>query len=154
MRHKSSVYLAVAGGVVAGMLDIVYACAFWAIKTSVPPERILQSVAAGVLGPDSFDGGAASAVLGLVLHIAIVIVMSLAYFAAARRLPKLWEHAAVCGALYGLLLYGVMNYVVVPLSAANPGPKDPFWIGMTVLAHMLLVGVPIALFTRRALRSV
>ena len=43
-----------------------------------------------------------------------------------------------------------MNYVVVPLSAAGPGSKDPLWIGLSVAVHVLLIGVPIALFARRA----
>jgi len=38
---------------------------------------------------------------------------------------------------------------VIPLSAASPGSPDPIWIGMSVLVHMIFVGVPIALFARR-----
>jgi hypothetical protein len=58
----------VAGGLVAGAFDIVYACAFWWWKAGEPPPRIFQSVAAGLLGPASFEGGAATAALGLGLH--------------------------------------------------------------------------------------
>ena len=39
-----------AGGLAAGVIDISYACTFWAIKAGTPPTRILQSVAAGLLG--------------------------------------------------------------------------------------------------------
>ena len=35
-----------AGGLLAGALDITYACLFWAIKADLPPTRIFQSVAA------------------------------------------------------------------------------------------------------------
>lgn len=45
------------GGPVAGTLDITYACLFWALKGDVPAERILQGVAAGLLGEASFEGG-------------------------------------------------------------------------------------------------
>jgi len=31
-----------AGGLVAGALDITYACVFWAIKAGVPAQRIFQ----------------------------------------------------------------------------------------------------------------
>jgi hypothetical protein len=44
-----------------------------------------------------------------------------------------------------------MNYVVVPLSAAGSGSKDALWITLSIAVHMFLIGVPIALFTRRAL---
>jgi hypothetical protein len=143
-----------AGGLVAGTLDIAYACAFWAMKAGVPAERIFQSVAAGLLGQASFEGGGATAALGLALHYLITLSMSLVYYLAARHWPLLWRRPLLCGAGYGLLLYGIMNYVVVPLSAAaGPGSKDPLWVMLTIAAHMLLVGVPIALFTQRARRE-
>jgi hypothetical protein len=143
-----------AGGIVAGTLDIIYACAFWALKSNVPARRILQSVAAGLLGEASFKGGAGTAALGLGLHYFIALSMSLTYYLVALRQPLLWQRPWLCGAGYGLLLYAVMNYVVVPLSAAGPGSKDPLWIGLSVAVHVLLIGIPIALFARRAQEEV
>jgi hypothetical protein len=140
----------VAGGLIAGTLDIVYACVYWALKRDVPAQRILQSVAAGLLGEASFDGGWATAALGLTLHYLIAVSMSVVYYLAARRLPLLRRRPLVCGAGYGLLLYAVMNYVVVPLSAAGPGSKDPLWIALTIAVHALLIGIPIALAVRHA----
>jgi hypothetical protein len=138
-----------AGGLAAGTLDILYVILFWAAK-GVPGQRILQSVAAGVLGEASFDGGRASALLGLALHFAIALCMAAAYFIAARALP--WLHRAPIryGALYGLLLYAVMQYIVVPLSAApGGGTKNMVWIVASIVAHVVLVGIPIAWCARR-----
>jgi hypothetical protein len=141
-----------AGGLVAGALDIAYAWLFWAVTAGVSAERIFQSVAAGLLGKASFDGGAATAALGLALHFFIATSMSVTYYLAARRWPLLWQRAVPCGLIYGLLLYGFMNFVVVPLSAAGGGgAKDPLWVAMSVAVHALLIGLPIALFTRRAI---
>lgn len=142
-----------AGGLVAGALDIVYACAFWALKAGVPARRIFQSVAAGLLGRASFEGGAATAALGLALHFLIATSMSVAFYLVARRWPLLRRRPVPCGAVYGLILYGVMNYIVVPLSAAGPGSKDPLWIALSIAVHVLLIGIPIALFARRAYRA-
>lgn len=141
------------GGLVAGTFDIVYACVFWAVTLGVAPQRIFQRVASGWLGDSSLTGGWATAALGLVSHYFIALSMASAYYLVARRWPTLWERAVACGAAYGLLLYGVMNYVVVPLSAAGPSSKDPLWVGMSILVHMLLIGLPIALFARRAILS-
>lgn len=152
MSGRTPLWFAIAGGIVAGALDITYACVYWAVKAGVPAGRILQSVASGVLGPRSFESGAPAAALGLALHFAIAISMALAYFLAARRFSVLHQKPVLLGALYGLVLYGVMHYIVVPLSAAaSGGADDSVWTGLTVLVHMLLVGVPIGLFTRRAL---
>ena len=142
----------IAGGLVAGALDITYACVFWAVKAGVSAERIFQSVAAGLLGKASFEGGAATAALGLGLHFFIATSMSVAYYLVARRWPLLWQRAVPCGLIYGLFLYAFMNFVVVPLSAAGSGgAKDPLWVAMSVAVHALFIGLPIALFTRRAI---
>jgi len=61
-----------AGGLVAGTFDIVYACVFWAIKRGVSPQRILQRV-------------------------------------------------------------------------------DPLWVGMSIVVHLFLIGLPCAVFARRAM---
>jgi uncharacterized membrane protein YagU involved in acid resistance len=120
------------------------------LKANVPVQRILQSVAAGLLGKASFSGGAATAALGLALHMLIAVAMSFAYYQAATRWGVLTQRLWICGTAYGLLLYAVMNWIVVPLSAAMPGSKDPLWVVLAVAAHVLLVGIPIALFARRA----
>ena len=99
-----------AGGLVAGALDITYACVFWAIKAGVPAQRIFQSVAAGLLGKASFTGGWGTAVLGLGLHFFIATTMSVTYYVVSRRLPVLAERPVPFGAAYGLLLYVIMNY--------------------------------------------
>ena len=152
-RPLSPLTCVLAGGLVAGALDISYAWLFWAVKAGLPVQRILQSVAAGLLGKASFTGGWPTALLGLGLHFFIATSMSLSYFLVARRWPLLREHPLACGAGYGLVLYVLMHFVVVPLSAASGGSKDPLWVALSVAVHMLFIGIPMALFTRLALET-
>ena len=145
--------LVLIGGLVAGALDILFAMTFWAIKADVPPVRVLQSVASGLLGREhAIAGGAPTAALGLLLHFFIAISMSLTYFAVARKWPFLWRRPWVAGPLYGILLYVIMNFVVIPLSAASTGSRDPLWVGLSVLVHMTLIAMPMALAARATLR--
>lgn len=132
------------GGFVAGLLDILFAWAFWAVKAGTPAMRVFQSVAAGVLGREAFTGGGSTAALGLLLHFTITTAMAFAYHLAALWLPMLVRRPIACGAAYGLFLFAFMRYVVVPLSAAGGPSKDPAWIGAMVAAHVALVGIPIA----------
>jgi hypothetical protein len=135
----------VLGGLIAGTLDIAYAIAFWAFK-GVAPMRILQSIAAGVQGKEAaVAGGMSSALLGLLLHFTMALMMAGAYYLASRRLPLLVRRPLLFGALYGLMLYVVMNYIVVPLSAAGPGqPPSGLWMACSIVAHVVLVGIPCA----------
>jgi hypothetical protein len=143
-------FLVLVGGLVAGTNDIVYACVFWGWKAEISPVRVLQSVAAGLLGKASFEGGERTAALGLGLHFFIACSMSVAYYVAACRLPLLGRRPILCGAVYGLFLYGFMNFVVLPLSATSRGSSDPLWVGLSILVHIVLIGVPIALASGRA----
>ena len=138
------------GGCVAGALDFAFATGFWALH-GIAPQRVWQSVAAGLLGKSSFDGGTATALFGVALHYLIAMTMALGYALPARRLVAMRLHPWRCGALYGLLLYAVMTYVVVPLSAAPAGGAgNGLWIACSVLTHVVLVGWPCARFARRA----
>lgn len=141
---------AIAGGLIAGTLDILYAWLFWTVKAGVSMQRILQSVASGLLGKESFQGGMSTAALGLVAHYFIAVAMAVTYFVVAGRMPVLRQRPLAMGAAYGLLLYVIMNFVIVPLSQASPGSKDPLWVGLSILVHMFCIGVPIALSTQRA----
>lgn len=150
-RRTTPLAYVVAGGLLAGTLDIVFATSFWGLRADVPGDRILQSVASGLLGPVAFGGGLATASLGLFLHYLIAICMALAWYGVAKRWPMAREFPVRAGTLYGLFLYLLMNLVVLPLSAARVGSRDPVWIGLSLAVHMLLIGIPIALFVRQGL---
>jgi hypothetical protein len=134
---------------VVGALDMGMAMGFWH-RHGVPPVRVLQSVAAGLMGPAAFAGGSAAAVLGLLLHLTIAGLMVLAYDLVALRLRWLVRRPWLAGPLYGGVLYLVMTWVVVPLSAAPHAPASTAWNVASVLSHVLLVGLPCALFVRTA----
>ena len=104
------------GGLAAGTLDIGLASLIYLAS----PVVILHSVASGVLGAESFAGGAATAVLGLLLQWCISLVIAAVYTIAAIAWPVLRDRWIAGGLAHGVGIFVVMNYVVVPLSAARP----------------------------------
>ena len=143
------------GGLIAGALDITYAFILWWLRAQVTPMQILQSVATGLLGKASYDGGAGTAILGAFLHFFNAMVIAAIFVGASRIWPVLARRATLFGPLYGIGVYLVMNYVVLPLSAFPPRTRPPapvVWI-TGVLAHMFLIGLPIALAAKRAVPS-
>jgi hypothetical protein len=143
---RSTLRAALWGAAIAGTLDIVYAIVFFGFR-GVPAMRILQSVASGLLGAPAYRGGWPTAALGLALHFAIMFVIALLFVAASRRVVALRRHAIAAGASYGLVVYVVMNFVVVPLSAVpqRGGSAATLVIALGLLVHVVLVGIPIAL---------
>src|SRR5882762_10594289 len=138
------------GGLIAGTIDISYACIFSYLRRGTRPVRILQSVASGALGQDSFKGGARTAALGLLFHFLIATIAAAVYYLASRPLSFLVNHAFICGPLYGVCIYLVMNFIVLPLSAIGSRPALPLPVLISgLLIHMFGIGLPIALIVRR-----
>ena len=134
-------------GLAAGIADITSAFIIYGLRGS-NPVRVLQSVASGWFGMDSYEGGFATAAMGMFFHFFIAFNAAAVYVAFSRKLPFLVNHPMIFGPLYGIVVYVVMNSVVLPLSAY------PHKISYTleVLArglfvHMSCVGSPIAIMT-------
>jgi uncharacterized membrane protein YagU involved in acid resistance len=146
---RASPWIVLAGNVGATAY-LAYALLFYGWK-GVSAQHLLQTIASGAMGRAAFDDGWTSAVLGLVLHYSIVTLAARVFFAAATRWAWLREEPVTAGLLYGVVLYAFMNFVVLPLSAYPFPPAFPLLRTATgLLAHMVGVGLPISLITRRA----
>ena len=135
-------------GLACGVLDITAALVVYG-SMGLKPVRLLQGIAAGVLGPKSFQGGMGTALLGLALHFVIAFGAATVYFVASRGMRILVEQAALCGALYGIAVYFFMNRIVGPLSGATKFPFSVKMMMIGVVIHIFCVGLPIALSVRR-----
>jgi hypothetical protein len=133
---------------VCGTLDITAAFVVYA-HFGLPPLRLLRGIAAGLLGPQAFEGGSTTALLGLFCHFFIAFCAATVYFTASRWIPFLLGHAAISGVFYGVIVYFFMNRVVVPLSAAIKYPFSFKMMFIGVVIHIFCVGLPIALTVRR-----
>jgi hypothetical protein len=143
------------GPLVAGTFDICYATGFSYLRTGVTPSRVLQFVASGALGSDGYTGGMTTAAIGLACRYLIALIVTTAFFAAARLLPRLIRRPVISGMVYGLGVYLVMNFVVIPLSRTGPRPLSAAIAAITgILVHMFLIGTSIALGARRAFGAV
>jgi uncharacterized membrane protein YagU involved in acid resistance len=137
------------GGLLAGSIDLVYACSFHNLVNGVPPRRILQAIGSGLFGNASFEMGYVSAAAGFVAHYVILIVAAAIYFLASRRLVFLRRHAYFGGIAFGVAIYCTMNYVVLPLSAAPHFKSTTVGALSNFAVHVLLLGPAIALVVRR-----
>jgi hypothetical protein len=107
------------GGVVAGTLDIGAA----SLISGADPGFILQFIASGLIGKAAFDGGTGSIMLGLGLQELMGIIIAAVFVLASLKLPWMRRRWVAAGLAYGVGIYIVMNYVVLPLSAVGRFPK-------------------------------
>ena len=141
------------GGLLVALGDFIFATTLWFSWDAPGFVKLFQTIAVGVLGKASYDGGIAAAALGAALHLSMATTFVLVYSLASGRRPELLRRPFVYGPLYGVVLYVGMNFVVMPLSRvdAHPTWKHPDWIVLSVVAHMVF-GVVCVLFARRAWR--
>jgi hypothetical protein len=147
--ERSQGFLAIAcATLVAGVLDISSAFAL-AYPKGVGPIRVLQGVAAGLIGRESaIKGGLATAGLGWVIHFFIAFAVASVFYLASRKIVFLTRHAVISGLLYGVVVYGVMYWIVMPLAYPVVHPSISRDV-TAVCVHMILIGLPIALIVRR-----
>jgi uncharacterized membrane protein YagU involved in acid resistance len=134
---------------VVGVLDATDGVIAYGLR-GFNPIQVLQYIASGLLGPTSYKGGMATAGLGTLLHFFIAFVVAAIYILASRAVPVLKSQAAVFGLIYGAAVYLFMTYLVLPRSAIGPTPFDLGLFLNGVIGHALFVGLPTALFSRRA----
>ena len=141
---KRNALLAIAvGGGIAGILDLTQACILFG-------RRVPLAIAAGLLGPQAFQGGAVTYVLGIFLHFFIACSAAAVYYGASRGLRFMTEHPLVCGLLFGAAVEEVMTLIVLPLSALHArGPYTLHDLILGLLVHMVVVGLPISYSIRR-----
>src|SRR3989440_9606613 len=107
-------------GAIVGVLDITAACINARVLAGFPPAHVLQSVAGGLLGRGTYNGGFATVALGLAMHFTMALTVTAIFYALSRRfsLPRKLSGVVVVGMLYG--------------AAGFPGKKIPsapgfFW---------------------------
>ena len=131
-----------------GTLDISDAFIFYGLR-GITPTRILQGIASGVLGRAAFGMGHSSAILGLFFHFFIAFSATTVFLLSSRKLP-LASHPLLFGTLFGVALYIVMNYIVLPLSKIGLRPTPPLVPLINgVAALVFCIGIPLAFIARR-----
>lgn len=136
---------------VSGTFDILFAVILTLLRGRAPAD-MLRFVASGPF-PPATEWGPAGAALGLAVHFTLMAIMAAIFVIAARRFPDLVASPLKWGVIYGLVTFVAMNWIVVPLRFPAAWPPKPLGIATQLFAHIVLVGIPFAYITARALRG-
>ena len=134
------------GGIIAGAVDIAAAALIYGRN----PILIAQTIAGGFLANAAFSGGMLTVILGTVLQEAMGILIAAIYAGASRFAPAMRRFWIASGLAYGVVIFFVMNYIVVPLSAWKSKPHFTFERFVENMAAMLVFGLIVTFFSRRA----
>jgi hypothetical protein len=131
-------------GFTCGVMDITAAFVTWWPK-GILPSRILKGIASGLLGPDAYNGGWPTAALGLAFHFFIAFSAATVFYIASRKLQFMMLRPVLSGVLYGVAVYFVMYWIVMPLSRYHIRPFSLTNTIIAIITHMVCVGLPISL---------
>jgi hypothetical protein len=140
----------VAATLVSGTLDIVSAFVFGGMA-GVGPARILKYIASGPFGEGTRDGGAGAAALGLAVHFTLMAIMVTLFVVAASKIEAMRRYWPVAGVFYGLCIYLVMYWVVLPARFGHYPVVSLWKVGNALFSHFFCVGLPMAWITSRGL---
>ena len=102
------------GGLVAGTIDIEAA----ALINHVSPVLIAHYIASGALGKSALSAGASATYFGVLLQWAMSVIIAAIYWFVTAGMPRLRAQWWLGGLLAGIVIYLVMNFIVMPFSAA------------------------------------
>lgn len=150
-RHGHALPTILRAGLLAGLLDGLDAALFIGLARGIPPIRVFQFIASGLLGVSSFRGGWATAALGIALHFLIAISAAAVFYALSLKWTILLRKPLLWGPVYGMGVFLFMHDLVVPLSAAPVQPPAAASALLNLIfSHIFFVGIPIAWVTSRA----
>lgn len=89
------------------------------------------------------------AVLGLALHFLIAFSAATVFYVASRKIAFMTLQPVLSGVLYGVMVYLVMYWVVIPLSEVRRSPLSISAPLIAIVTHMVCVGLPISLVIHR-----
>jgi hypothetical protein len=147
MKNSGAFRAILITGLIVGAMDITSAIVITLLHGGTI-TRLMQFIASGLLGKSAFQGGLATAALGLALHFVIAFGLVTVFYFASRKLAFLRGWPVLSGIAYGLIVFAIMNLIVLPLSAATPRHSLSGDL-IQIAIHMFIIGLPTSLLLHR-----
>lgn len=143
-RPKSKFVTVLQTCLLTGTLD-----AFAAILISykIPPAVIFKFIASGWFGKEAMSGGTSMILWGLIFHYLVAAFFTVALFFLYPRIVKILKNKYLIGIIYGLAIWVIMNYIVLPMTNIPKGHAHLELISLLkgIAALITCIGLPVAL---------
>lgn len=138
-------------GVIDGLFSSILVVAAYHSTVS----RLFQGVAAVLLGDDAFNGGTATAAIGVLMHFGVagawsaIFVFVILRWQWVRTVLKSRYGVAKVALVYGPFIWMFMSLVLIPaFTHRAPTINIRWWIQF--IGHFPFVGLPIVACSRKA----
>ncbi|HEX6863267.1 MAG TPA: hypothetical protein VF414_10655 [Thermoanaerobaculia bacterium] len=138
----------VRAGLLTGIIDGLFA-SVQSVLAGSTVTTLFQRVASTLLGPEAFEGGTRTALIGVLMHFGVAFFWSAVFLLLARK--SAWIRRVLAsryGAVkiaswYGPMIWMVMSLIVIPLLVQRPPTITSRW-WVQWIGHFPFVGLPIA----------
>lgn len=143
-KRRTLVWLIIFGGPVVLILFLVHYFVLYRLLNDYPVISVMEDTAT------RFLGGAGTPALGFVIHLVIAWLIAAAFYLTVANLALLRSNLPLGGLLYGIVLFFVMTFVVLPPGTApSPDSTQPLFIVEGVLSTVIFIGMPLAMLSRK-----
>jgi hypothetical protein len=144
---------ALKSGLIIGCLDAMAASLQAYITRGVTPDKVFVFVASGAFGQSAYEGGNIIALVGLAFHFIFAIGWTFLFFFTYQKATILQSNKILVGMSYGIFIWLMMNFVVIPLSLIGVRPFNLVSASIQIVIHLFVIGVPIAYLTSKYYKS-
>jgi hypothetical protein len=151
LSKASLIKAIVLSGAIIGIADGLAAITSAYFSRGITPDIVFKYVASGAVGNQAFEGGIAMITLGILFHFFIALSFTALFFIVASELKFLLQKMFLSGMVYGIFIWLVMNFGVIPLSQT---PTSTFRFSQVVvglLIHIFVIGIPIVWLAKQHL---
>lgn len=149
MYSPSFFAAALRSGLIVGILDITAACVHAYLARGSAPAKVLRYIASGVFGKEALAADSGLEPLGLLFHFIIATGWTLLFFALYPKIKILSMNKVLVGFGYGIFIWLMMNFVVVPLSNVPTGPRNLLHMFIGIGIHLVVIGLSISLLANQ-----
>ena len=138
----------VRAGLLTGVVDGLFSSILNVVAYRSTVSRLFQGVASVLLGPEAFNGGLRTVVLGVLMHFGVAFAWSAVFlflvlrWSWVRRLLASPYGVVKVAALYGPFIWMVMSLAVIPILMHRP-PTITYRWWIQWFGHIPFVGIPI-----------
>ena len=132
-----------------GTLDIAATIIKFFIGHQQGPFPVFRYIASGVFGKETASAGTLMIIWGLVFHYINAFLFTAFLFLIYPKLIAWLKSKFFTGFIYGIFIWAVMNFAVVPLSRINKFPSNAKEAIIDAMILVFMIGVPVALLAHR-----
>ena len=144
-RPKSRFVTVLQTCLLTGTLDALAAIL---ISNKIPPAVIFKFIASGWFGREAMSGGTSMVLYGLIFHYLIAALFTVTLFWPYPWVIKVLKNKYLIGIIYGLAIWVIMNYIVLPMTNIPKGGHARLELISQlkgIAALVICIGLPVAL---------